>query len=158
MKNTMVKYLTQEGLEKLKEELVHLKTVARKEVQERIRHSAAHGDLKENAGYHAAKEDQSFIEGRIIKLEEVIAQAQEIGKAPAGNQKGKVQIGSVVFLKSKNGQDKYQVVEPEEVDILTGKISLQSSLGEALLGKKKGDVVKFRTPEGIKEYKITNLE
>ena len=152
----MTKHLTQEGLEKLKKELYHLKTVARKEVQIRIRQSAAYGDLKQNAGYHAAKEDQSFIEGRINQLEDIINQAQVIEKKQGGG--GEIQIGSVVYLKSKDGEDKYQIVEPEEADIMAGKISLRSSLGEALLGKKKGDVVKFTTPDGIKECKITNLE
>jgi transcription elongation factor GreA len=150
----MVKCLTQEGLEKLKKELNQLKTVARKEVQERIRHAAAHGDLKENAGYHAAKEDQSFIEGRIIQLEDILNQAQVIKKQVGGG----VQIGSVVCIESKDGKDRYQIVEPEEADIMSGKISLKSSLGEALLGKKKGDVVKFKTPDGTKECKIVDLE
>ncbi len=150
----MVKYLTPEGLEKLKKELQQLQTVARKEVQERIRHSAAHGDLKENAGYHAAKEDQSFIEGRIIQLQDIIVQAQPVGQKG----RGVVQIGSVVSLKSKDGKVQYQVVEPEEADIMTGKISLKSSLGEALLGKKKGDIVKFSTPDGTKEYQIIDLK
>lgn len=154
MKNTMAKQLTKEGFEKLKEELNNLKTVARKEVQERIRHAAAHGDLKENAGYHAAKEDQSFIEGRILQLEDIINQAQVIKKQSGGG----VQIGSVVCIESKDGKDKYQIVEPEEADILLDKISLKSSLGEALLGKKKGDIVKFVTPDGIKECKIISLE
>lgn len=154
----MVKYLTPEGLGKLKKELEHLETVARKEVLERIRHVAAHGDLKENAGYHAAKEDQSFIEGRIAKLRELIAQAQALKNPSAGEERSKAQTGSVVSLKSKDGQYKYQVVDPEEADISKGKISFKSSLGEALLGRKKGDVVKFNTPDGIKEYKIINLE
>jgi len=150
----MVKYLTPEGLEKLKKELEHLKTVERKEVLKRIKHAAAHGDLKENAGYHAAKEDQGFIEGRIIKLSEVIAQAQIIKK----EKNDQVQIGSIVSLESSDGKDKFQVVEPEEADISARKISLKSSLGEALLGKKKGDLVKFNTPDGLKEYKIFAVE
>ena len=150
----MAKHLTQEGLEKLKKELSHLKTVARKEVQERIRQSAAYGDLKENAGYHAAKEDQSFIEGRILQLEDIINQAQVIEKRQGGG----VQIGSVVCLKSGDGDDKYQIVEPEEADIMAGKISLKSSLGASLLGKKKGDVVKFTTPDGVKECQIIKIE
>lgn len=150
----MAKHLTQEGLEKLKKELEHLKTVDRKEVQLRIRQSAAFGDLKENAGYHAAKNDQSFIEGRILQLEDIISQAQVIEKPKGGG----VGIGSVVCLKSKDGDDKYQIVEPEEADILTGKISLKSSLGQALLGKKQGDIVKFQTPGGVQEYKIISVE
>lgn len=150
----MVKYLTPEGLEKLKKELEHLEKVERKEVVKKIRDSAAHGDLKENAGYHAAKENQSFIEGRIIQLKEIISQAKVAGKKEGGG----VQIGSVVSLESEDGKEKFQVVESEEADILSGKISHKSSLGEALLDKKKGDTVEFKTPDGVKKYKILGVE
>ena len=150
----MTKYLTQEGLEKLKKELEHLEKVERKEVVKRIGDSAAQGDLKENAGYHAAKEAQSFIEGRIIQLKEIISQARVIGKKEGGG----VQIGSVVSLESEGGKEKFQVVEPEEADILSEKISYKSSLGENLLNKKKGDIVEFETPDGVKKYKILSVE
>lgn len=149
----MTKYLTKEGLEKIKEELEHLKNIDRKEVVSRIRNAAALGDLKENAGYHAAREDQGFIEEKIKRLTNIVNDVQIVEK------KGdKVQIGSTVHLESKNGKDKYQVVEPEEADISTGKISLKSSLGQALWGKNKGDVVSFNTPDGPKQYKITDVE
>ena len=150
----MVKYLTPEGLEKLKKELEHLEKVERKEIVEKIRDSAAHGDLKENAGYHAAKENQSFIEGRIIQLKEIISQAKVAGKKEGGG----VQIGSVVSLESEDGKEKFQVVESEEADILSGKISHKSSLGEALLDRKKGDTVEFETPDGVKKCKILGVE
>jgi len=150
----MTKYLTPEGLEKLKKELDYLEKVERKKVIKRIRDSAAQGDLKENAGYHIAKEDQSFIEGRIIQLKEIINQAKVAGKKSGGG----VQIGSVVFLELENGKEKFQVVEPEEADILSGKISHKSSLGETLLNKKKGDTVEFETPDGVKKYKILGVE
>jgi len=150
----MAKYLTKEGLEKIKRELEHLENVERKEVIKRISHAASHGDLKENAGYHAAREDQAFIESRIKELTSTINQAEVIEKKEGGD----VQIGSVVYLASKDGKDKFQVVEPEEADISAGKISLKSSLGQALLGKKKGDIVKFSTPAGPKQYKITEVE
>ena len=153
-KNIMAKYLTPEGLEKLKKELDHLEKVERKEITKKIRDSAAHGDLKENAGYHAAKEDQSFIEGRIIQLKEIISQAKVINKKKGGG----VQIGSVVFLESGDGKEKFQVVESEEADILSGKISHKSSLGEILLNKKKGDIVEFETHDGVKKYKILGVE
>ena len=153
-KNIMVKYLTLEGLEKLKKELEYLEKVERKEVIKRIRDSAAHGDLKENAGYHAAKEDQSFIEGRIIQLKEIISQAKVVGKKKGGV----VKIGSVVSLESKDGKEKFQVVEPEEADILSGKISHKSSLGGILLNKKKGDTVEFEIPDGVKKCKILEIE
>lgn len=150
----MVKYFTPEGLEKLKKELEYLKTVKRKEISEKIRHSAAQGDLKENAGYHAAKDEQGFLEGRIIELSEIIANAKVI----KNKEKDKIQLGSIVLLDSSNVKDKFQIVESEEADISKGKISLKSSLGEALLGKKKGDVVKINTPGGVKEYKIIQID
>ena len=87
-------------------------------------------------------------------MEDIINQAQVIEKKQGGG----VQIGSVVYLKSKDGDDKYQIVEPEEADIMAGKISLKSSLGASLLGKKKGDVVKFTTPDGVKECQITKID
>ena len=133
----MARYLTAEGLEKLKKELDCLQNVKRKEVSERIRHTASQGDLKENAAYHMAKDEQGFMEARIRELREIVSQAEVIKK---GN-KEKVEIGSTVFLKSKSGEDKYQIVGPEEADILCGKISFKSPLGEAILGKKKGVIL-----------------
>ncbi len=150
----MAKYLTKEGLEKLKKELEHLETVERKEVIKRISHAASHGDLKENAGYHAAREDQGFIESTIKNLKAAIDQAEVIKKTPGGE----IQIGSSVLLKSKDGKEKFQVVEPEEADIAEGKISHKSLLGQALLGKKQGDKINFDTPGGVREYKIEKVE
>src|SRR3989338_6994805 len=128
----MVKYLTKEGLEKIKNELEHLEKVERKEVVKRIGHAVSHGDLKENAGYHAAREDQAFIEEKIKRLTAIVNQAKVIDKKEGGE----IQIGSIVLLESKSGKDKFQIVEPEEADILSGKISLKSPLGQAILGKK----------------------
>ena len=167
----MVKYLTKEGLEKLKKELDYLEKVKRKEISERIRHTVSQGDLKENAGYDAAKEEQGFIEGRIKELKEILSQAKIIEKRE-GN---KVQIGSFVCLESfeedksssrpsprKRGSEaegeSFQVVGPEEADILQGKISFKSPLGSAILNKKKGDIVKIDTPEGRKEYEIVEIK
>jgi len=150
----MTKYLTKEGLEKLKKELEHLETVKRKEVSERIRHTASQGDLKENAGYDAAKEEQGFVEARIRELKSIINQAQVISNK--GNDK--VQIGCSVLLESTDGKDEFQIVGPEEADILEGKISFKSPLGGALLEKKKGDIIKIETPSGQKEYKIIQIK
>lgn len=149
----MKKYLTREGLEKFKKELDYLEKVKRKEVSERIRHTASQGDLKENAGYDAAKDEQGFVEGRIRELKTVVAQAEVIGK----KENGRVQIGSFVFLNSSEGKEKFQIVGPEETDILNNKISFKSPLGGALLNKKKGDVVRINTPDGKKEYKIEEI-
>ncbi len=149
----MKKYLTLEGLEKFKKELEYLEKVRRREISERIRHAASQGDLKENAGYDAAKEEQGFVEGRIRELKGIIAQAEVIEK----KETGKVRIGSFVSLSSSEGKEKFQIVGPEETDILSNKISFKSPLGSALLNKKKGDVMKINTPDGKKEYKITEI-
>ncbi|MFH1671558.1 MAG: transcription elongation factor GreA, partial [Candidatus Portnoybacteria bacterium] len=132
----------------------HLQNVRRKEVSERIRHTASQGDLKENAGYHMAKEEQGFIEGRISELKGILAQAKPIEKKTNGN----VQIGSTVFLQSEGEKEKFQLVGPEEADILQGKVSFKSPLGEAIFNKKKGDTVKIETGNGQKTYKITGVK
>jgi len=150
----MVKYLTSEGLEKLKKELEYLEKVKRKEISERIRQTASQGDLKENAGYDAAKEEQGFVEGRIRELKEIVNQAKVIEK----KENGRIQIGSFVSLSSGGEKEKFQIVSPEETDVLNNKISFKSPLGEQLLGKKKGESVKFDTPGGKKEYKITEVK
>ncbi len=149
----MIRHLTPEGLEKIKKELEYLEKIKRKEVSERIRQAASQGDLKENAGYDAAKEEQGFVEGRIKELKEIIAQAKLIEK----KESNKVQIGSIVSLNSSEGEEKFQVVGPEEADILNGKISFKSPLGEAILNKKRGDTIKINTPGGKKEYKIIEI-
>jgi len=149
----MKKYLTLEGLEKFKKELEYLENVKRKEVSEKIGHAASQGDLKENADYDAAKDEQGFVEGRIRELKGIIAQAEVIEK----KETGKVRIGSFVFLNSSEGKEKFQIVGPEEADILNNKISFKSPLGEAILNKKKGDVVRINTPDGKKEYKIEEI-
>ena len=150
----MKKYLTQEGLEKLKKELEHLKNVARKEVALKLKEAISQGDLKENAGYDSAKDEQGFIEARIRELKTIVAQSEVI----ENKERSKVQIGSVVSLSSSDGAEKFQIVGPEEADILENKISFQSPLGSALLNKKKGDIVKITTPSGKTEYKIVNIE
>lgn len=150
----MIKYLTKEGFEKLKKELEYLQNTKRKEVSERIRHTASHGDLKENAGYHAAKDEQGFLEGRIKELREIINQAKIIEKKEGAN----VQIGSFVLLESSEGQERFQIIGPEEADIFNNKISFESPLGKALLNGKKGDSVKVNTPGGEKKYKILLVE
>jgi len=149
----MTKYLTPEGLEKLKKELEYLEKVKRKEISKIIRDAASQGDLTENAGYDAAKEEQGFVEGRIKKLKEIIAQAKLIKK----KENNKAQIGSFVYLNSNKGKQKFQIVGPEEADILNNKISFKSPLGKAILNKKEGDRVRINTPDGKKEYKIAKI-
>ena len=138
----------------MKKELEYLEKVKRKEVSEKIKYTASQGDLSENAGYDAAKEEQGFVEGRIKELKDIIAQAKVIEKKESGN----VQIGSFVVLNSEEGKNKFQIVSPEEADILKGKLSFESPLGAALLNKKKEDIVKIDTPGGLKEYKINEIK
>jgi transcription elongation factor GreA len=150
----MAKRLTREGLEKLKKELERLIKVERPEVIKRIKHAASHGDLKENAGYHAAREDQGFIESKISQLESTINQAEVIGDKKGDD----VQLGSTVVLKTEDGEETFQIVDPDEADIVSGKISAKSSLGEALLGKKKGDLVQYETPGGARKCEIVRID
>jgi len=150
----MAKYLTSEGLEKLKKELNYLKTVKRREIAGRLRHTASFGDLSENFAYQQAKEDQAFLEGRILELKEIICQAKIIEK----KENGKVQIGSMVLINSNGDKEKFQIVEPEEANPQEGKISYQSPLGEALLSKSVGAKIKMKTPEGKIQYKILKIE
>jgi transcription elongation factor GreA len=150
----MKTFLTQEGLEKLKKELYELENVKRKEVTERIRHTAAQGDLKENAAYHMAKDEQGFMEARVREIRDIISQVEIIKSHGTET----VQIGSKVFLESENGKDVYQIVGPEEADIMDNKISFKSPLGESLINRKKNDTVSIMTPDGEKKYKISNIE
>jgi transcription elongation factor GreA len=149
----MTKYLTQEGLEKLKKELEYLKNTKRKEVSEKISFSASFGDLKENAAYDTAKEEQGFVEGRIAELEQTLNQAKVLKK----NAAGMVQLGSVVLVSSQNKKEKFQIVEPEEADIDQGKISYKSPLGGVLFGKRKGAKVEILAPDGKIGYQIIEI-
>lgn len=150
----MPKYLTKEGLEKFKKELEELKTVKRKEIAQRLKHAASFGDLSENAAYHQAKDDQACLEDRIKELRKIISGALVIE-----NQKsGRVQIGSNVVLSSAEGEEKFQIVESEEADSFSGKISFQSPLGKILLEKTEGETIKFKIPNGFVDYKIIKVD
>lgn len=162
----MEKYLTPEGLEKLKKELEYLKTVKCREIAERLKHTASFGDLTENASYQEAKEAQGFLEGRILELEKLIKEAKIIKKI---DRAGWVQIGSTVILSSEGkkphtrtssvrGREKFKIVGATETDSLEGKISIDSPLGKALLNKPKGAIVEVETPQGKIKYKIIKIE
>jgi transcription elongation factor GreA len=150
----MTKYLTKDGLEKFKKELDELKTVKRKEIAQRLKHAASFGDLAENAAYHEAKEAQGHLEDRIKELRKIISGAFVI----ENNKNGRVQIGSVVIVSSSDGEEKFQIVEPEEANSFEGKISFQSPLGKVLLDKVEGETVKFKIPKGSVDYKIIKVE
>ena len=151
----MERYLTPEGLEKLKEELRFLKEVKRKEIAERLEKCISFGDLTENSEYHEAKEEQAFVEGRILELEEMIRNASIISTA---RQKDLAQIGSTILVSAGSKKEKFIIVGAEEANPLEGKISANSPLGKALLNKAKGEVVLVSTPESKLEYKILKIE
>ncbi len=146
--------LTQEGLLKLNEELKHLINDKRKEVIERIREAAAHGDLSENADYAQAREEQSFIEGRIQEIEDMIKNAEII---TASTQHNNVTIGSTIKVRVDGEERTYSIVGSNEANPSEGKISNESTVGKSLLGKKIGDKVVIETPAGEKEYEIVGI-
>jgi transcription elongation factor GreA len=149
--------LTPEGYEQLKAELDQLKSVERHKVIADIAEARAHGDLSENAEYHAAKEKQGWVEGRIKDLDDKLSRAQVIH--PEGQSKDKVSFGAwVTVCDEESGQDKtYRIVGDLEADSQKGKISISSPLARALLGKKLDDLVEFKAPKGVIEYSITEV-
>ena len=148
-------YLSKEGLEKLKKELEFLKTDKRKEIADRLKHAKSLGDLSENAEYKETLENMGFTEDRIEKLEDIIKRAVVIEKSSGSN----VQLGSAVKIKKETDGKicEYVLVGQEEADISIGKISNQSPIGRALIGKKKGDMVKVATPGGEIKYTIESI-
>lgn len=151
--------MTVQGAEALKAELNELKFVARPRIVEAIATARAHGDLKENAEYHAAREQQSFNEGRIQDLEAKLSHAQIIDITKLPNN-GKVVFGSTVTLchVATDAETKYQIVGEDEADIKVNKISYSSPIGRALIGKELDDTVAVNTPGGVVEYEIINVE
>lgn len=151
--NFMTEYLTPEGLEKLKKELAHLEKAGRSEAAEKLKHAVSFGDLSENAAYDEARESQNLLESKISELKGIISSAKIIEK----NQTGKVRIGSAVSVFCLGKKEEYQIVGSEEVDVLKGKISNQSPLGRALLGKAKGEKALLKIADGQVEYKILEI-
>jgi transcription elongation factor GreA len=147
--------LTEEGLKKLQDELRVLKEERRHEVIERIQEAVSHGDLSENADYAQAKEEQAFIEGRIMEIEEMIKNAEIISHSTNHNM---VSIGSTVTAKVSGRDVKYTIVGANEANPAAGKISNESLVGKALLGAKKGDLVPVNTPAGKSEYQIVEID
>jgi len=146
------------GAQLLRDELKTLKSVERPSVITAISEARAHGDLKENAEYHAAKEQQGFIEGRIKEIEGKLAYAQEVD-ITAINAQGKVVFGSTVaVIDLQNDQEiTYRIVGEDESDIKLGKISYTSPIARALIGKSEGDEIIFQAPGGEKEYEILKV-
>lgn len=149
--------MTQRGNELLIAELKNLKSVERPAIIAAIAEARAHGDLSENAEYHAAKEQQSFIEGRIDELESVLSRADVI--EPAKLSGDKVMFGATVtVLDDDDKKVIYQIVGEHESDIKAGKLAIAAPLARALIGKKKGDVVEVRTPKGQQSYELASIE
>ena len=149
---------TVRGAERLKEELQHLKSVRRPKVIQAIAEARAHGDLRENAEYHAAREEQGFIEGRIAEIEGKLGNAQVIDVTQV-NAGGRVVFGATVELLNAETEEetRYQIVGEDEADIKVGLISNTSPLARALIGKIEGDVVSVQTPSGRRDYEIVGV-
>ena len=151
--------LTARGAEMLREELKHLKSVERPKVVEAIATARAHGDLKENAEYHAAKEQQGLMEARIRDIEAKLSNAQiiDVTRLP---QSGRVVFGATVHVvdESDGIEAKYRIVGEDEADIKAGLMSIGSPIARALIGKEEGDSVQVATPSGSRAYEIVRVE
>ncbi len=150
----MSSYLSEEGLEKLKKELHDLKTKKRQEIASRLEHAKTLGDLSENAEYQEAKEEQSLVETQIVELEEMVRGAVLIKK---NGKSDKVEIGSTVRISSGRGEETYTIVGSEEAEPSKGKISNESPLGRAFLGRKVSEKIEVRTPGGVSVYEILEI-
>jgi transcription elongation factor GreA len=151
--------ITVKGVEKLREELTHLKTVVRPRITASIAEARAHGDLKENAEYHAAREQQSFAEGRINEIEAKLSNCQIIDVTKV-NADGKVVFGATVELEDMESGKAvtYQIVGEDEADIKEGRINITSPIARALIGKREGDVAVVKAPGGDKEYEVLTVK
>lgn len=151
--------LTVNGMEQLKAELQQLKSVARPAIIEAIAEARSHGDLSENAEYEAAKEKQGFIEGRIAELESKISHAQVINPLEI-HAEGKVVFAATVTLQDLDTDEEvtYQIVGDDEADIKVGKISVNSPIARAMIGKEEGDVAEVQAPGGVREYEILTVQ
>ena len=151
--------ITVNGLEKLKQELIFLKEKKRPEIVAAIAEARSHGDLKENAEYHAAKEQQSHNEGRIQEVEDIIARANVIDVTKIFND-GKVIFGSSVFLQNLDTNEKinYKIVGKDEADLKQKLLYFKSPIGKGLIGKNKGDLVEVNTPAGVKNFEIIDVK
>lgn len=150
--------MTAEGYQALDAELKRLKTVERPAVIAAIAEARQHGDLSENAEYHAAKERQSFIEGRLADLEDKIARAQVIDVSKLSGKQ--VKFGATVNLVDEDTgvKSKYKIVGEDESDVKAGKVSITSPIARALIGKEEGDVVEVMAPGGAKSYEIAKVK
>jgi transcription elongation factor GreA len=149
--------MTAGGYRKLEEEIKHLKSVERPAVIQAIAEARTHGDLSENAEYHAAKERQGFIEGRMMELEDLISRAQVIDTTKLSG--GQIMFGATVTVVDEDTAEKatYQIVGDFEADVKKGRVSISSPVARALIGKEKGDTVEVNTPGGGRSYAIKKV-
>ena len=149
--------MTYEGVKKLEEELEYLKTVKRKEITEKIKVALGYGDLSENSEYDEAKNDQAFTEGRIIQLDNMLKNAVVVDESE--RPKDKVSVGSIVKVMDYEFDEEveYTIVGSAEADPMNFKISNESPVGSALLGKKVGDVVEVAVPSGVSKFEVLEI-
>ncbi len=150
--------MTLEGFTRLEKELKHLKSVERPAIIEAIAEARAHGDLSENAEYHAARERQSFAEGRIAELEDKLSRAEIIDVSKLSGKTVKFGASVVLADEDSGAEVKYQIVGADEANLEQGRISIISPLGRALIGKAQGDSVEVTTPRGSKSYEILKVK
>lgn len=157
MSQTKKNIMTYEGIKKLEEELEYLKTVRRKEITEKIKVALGYGDLSENSEYDEAKNDQAFNEGRIIQLENMLKNAVVVDESEIPTDK--VSVGSIVKVIDYEFDEEveYAIVGSAEADPMNFKISNESPVGSALLGKKVGDVVEVTVPSGVSKFEILEI-
>ena len=151
--------VTKAGLDKLKAELKEFQEIRRKEVAQRLKEAIAYGDLSENSEYEEAKNEQAFVEGRIVELEQMVSNAKIITDDKRGEDT--VQIGVTVTVQNITENDEpetYTIVGSTEADPVSYRISNESPIGSALLGKAKNDIVKVKVPAGVFEYKILKIK
>ncbi|WJY14458.1 transcription elongation factor GreA [Pectobacteriaceae bacterium CE90] len=152
--------MTLRGAEKLREELEYLKSVRRPEIISAIAEARAHGDLKENAEYHAAREQQGFCEGRIQEIEAKLSNAQVIDITKMAANNGRVIFGATVSIMNLDSEEEqtYRIVGDDEADFKQNLISVNSPIARGLIGKEKDDIVTIRTPGGDVDFEILNVE
>lgn len=157
MSQTKQFIMTYEGVKKLEEELEYLKTVKRKEITEKIKVALGYGDLSENSEYDEAKNDQAFIEGRILQLENMLKNAVVVDESELPNDV--VSVGTIVKVKDYDFDEEveYSIVGSAEADPMNFKISNESPVGSALVGKKVGDIVEVAVPDGVNKFEVLGI-
>jgi len=150
-------YLTAEGLQRIKDELHHARTVERQQISQDIAEARAQGDLSENAEYDAAKEAQGLLEARIAKLESTVASARVVNESEVDASKARILSNVRVKNQTAKREAIYTLVAPQEADLKQGRISVESPIGKALLGREVGDVVDVKVPAGLVKFEILEI-